>query len=177
MNSTRAAANKALSNYRSNLDLKLNQLIEKRNSLTERLTETAIKEQEIIPLIREHKVKEELYLMLLSKEQENALAMAVTESNARVLETAHGPNIPISPKTIKYVAGGTAGGALLSILAFMGAAMLNNKVNNKHDLPAANRQPVIAELPQMSKKESKNTKLFIQDEHSVIAECFHILRQ
>lgn len=28
----------------------------------------------------------------------------------------------------------------------------------------------------MSKKESKNTKLFIQDEHSVIAECFHILR-
>lgn len=58
----------------------------------------------------------------------------------------------------------------------MGAAMLNNKVNNKHDLPAANRQPVIAELPQMSKKESKNTKLFIQDEHSVIAECFHILR-
>lgn len=176
MNSTRAAANKALSNYRSNLDLKLNQLINKRNSLTERLTETAIKEQEIIPLIREHKVKEELYLMLLSKEQENALAMAVTESNARVLETAHGSNLPISPKTIKYVAGGTAGGALLSILAFMGAAMLNNKVNNKHDLPAANRQPVIAELPQMSKKESKNTKLLIQDEHSVIAECFHILR-
>ena len=136
MNSTRAAANKALSNYRSNLNLKLNQLISKRDSLTERLTETASREQEIIPLVREHKVKEELYLMLLSKEQENALAMAVTESSARVLETAHGPNFPISPKTIQYIAGGTAGGALFSIFAFMGAAMLNNKVNNKHDLPS-----------------------------------------
>lgn len=176
MNSTRAAANKALSNYRSNLNLKLNQLISKRDSLTERLTETASREQEIIPLVREHKVKEELYLMLLSKEQENALAMAVTESSARVLETAHGPNFPISPKTIQYIAGGTAGGALFSIFAFMGAAMLNNKVNNKHDLPSTNRQPVIAELPQMNKKESRNTGLFIQDEHSVIAECFHILR-
>lgn len=144
MNSTRAAANKALSNYRSNLNLKLNQLISKRDSLTERLTETASREQEIIPLVREHKVKEELYLMLLSKEQENALAMAVTESSARVLETAHGPNFPISPKTIQYIAGGTAGGALFSIFAFMGAAMLNNKVNNKHDLPSTNRQPVIA---------------------------------
>ena len=123
MNSTRAAANKALSNYRSNLNLKLNQLISKRDSLTERLTETASREQEIIPLVREHKVKEELYLMLLSKEQENALAMAVTESSARVLETAHGPNFPISPKTIQYIAGGTAGGALFSIFAFMGAAM------------------------------------------------------
>lgn len=153
MNSTRAAANKALSNYRSNLNLKLNQLISKRDSLTERLTETASREQEIIPLVREHKVKEELYLMLLSKEQENALAMAVTESSARVLETAHGPNFPISPKTIQYIAGGTAGGALFSIFAFMGAAMLNNKVNNKHDLPSTNRQPVIAELPQMNKKE------------------------
>lgn len=152
MNSTRAAANKALSNYRSNLNLKLNQLISKRDSLTERLTETASREQEIIPLVREHKVKEELYLMLLSKEQENALAMAVTESSARVLETAHGPNFPISPKTIQYIAGGTAGGALFSIFAFMGAAMLNNKVNNKHDLPSTNRQPVIAELPQMNKK-------------------------
>lgn len=152
MNSTRAAANKALSNYRSNLNLKLNQLISKRDSLTERLTETA------------------------SREQENALAMAVTESSARVLETAHGPNFPISPKTIQYIAGGTAGGALFSIFAFMGAAMLNNKVNNKHDLPSTNRQPVIAELPQMNKKESRNTGLFIQDEHSVIAECFHILR-
>ena len=130
MNSTRAAANKALSNYRSNLNLKLNQLISKRDSLTERLTETASREQEIIPLVREHKVKEELYLMLLSKEQENALAMAVTESSARVLETAHGSNFPISPKTIQYIAGGTAGGALFSIFAFMGAAMLNNKVNN-----------------------------------------------
>lgn len=152
MNSTRAAANKALSNYRSNLNLKLNQLISKRDSLTERLTETASREQEIIPLVREHKVKEELYLMLLSKEQENALAMAVTESSARVLETAHGPNFPISPKTIQYIAGGTAGGALFSIFAFMGAAMLNNKVNNKHDLPSTNRQPVIAELPQMNKR-------------------------
>ena len=57
MNSTRAAANKALSNYRSNLNLKLNQLISKRDSLTERLTETASREQEIIPLVREHKVK------------------------------------------------------------------------------------------------------------------------
>ncbi len=175
MNSTRAAANKALSNYRSNLNLKLNQLISKRDSLTERLTETATREQEIIPLIREHKVKEELYLMLLGKEQENALAMAVTESSARVLETAHGSNLPISPKTIQYIAGGTAGGALLSIFAFMGAAMLNNKVNNKHDLPSSNRQPVIAELPQMSKKESRSTRLFIQDEHSAIAESFHIL--
>lgn len=176
MNSTRTAANKALANYRGNLDLKLRELANKRDSLAERLVETATKEQEIIPMIREHKVKEELYLILLSKEQENALTLAVTESSARVLETAHGSDLPISPNTSQYVAAGTAGGAFLCIFAFMGAGMLNNKVINKHELETQSGQPIIAELPQMNKKERKHTKLFIRDEHSVMAECFHILR-
>ena len=54
--------------------------------------------------------------------------------------------------------------------------MLNNKVKNKHDLTGQTRQPIIAELPRMSKKERRNTALFIKGEQSVMAECFHILR-
>ena len=53
--------------------------------------------------------------------------------------------------------------------------MLNNKVKNKHDLTGQTRQPIIAELPRMNKKERKNTSLFIKEEQSVMAECFHIL--
>ncbi|KAA3290807.1 CpsD/CapB family tyrosine-protein kinase [Akkermansia sp. BIOML-A17] len=54
--------------------------------------------------------------------------------------------------------------------------MMNNKVKNKHDLTGQTRQPIIAELPRMSKKERKNTSLFIKEEQSVMAKCFHILR-
>lgn len=111
MESTRAAANKALANYRNNLDIKLKELNAKRDSLAERMARTATREQELTPLVREHKVKEELYLILLSKEQENAMALAATEASARVLESAHGPDIPIAPQTVQYLAAGILGAA------------------------------------------------------------------
>lgn len=176
MESTRAAANKALANYRNNLDIKLKELNAKRDSLAERMARTATREQELTPLVREHKVKEELYLILLSKEQENAMALAATEASARVLESAHGPDTPIAPQTVQYLAAGILGGGALCFFALLGIAMLNNKVKNKYDLPAQVRQPVIAELPKMSKKERKNNTPLIRNDHSVIAECFHILR-
>ena len=169
-------ANKALANYRNNLDIKLKELNAKRDSLAERMARTATREQELTPLVREHKVKEELYLILLSKEQENAMALAATEASARVLESAHGPDIPIAPQTVQYLAAGILGGGALCFFALLGIAMLNNKVKNKYDLPAQVRQPVIAELPKMSKKERKNNTPLIRNDHSVIAECFHILR-
>lgn len=37
---------------------------------------------------------EELYLMLLKKREENALALATTEPSARILEPAFGSNAP-----------------------------------------------------------------------------------
>ncbi len=176
MNSTLAAANKALSNYNSNLNLKLKELINKRASLEKRVTKTSTKRQEMSPLMREHKVQEELYLMLLSKEQENAIALSAIEASARVLESAHGSNAPVSPNTVQYLAAGTVGGAALCFIALLGISMMNNKVKSKFDLAGITRQPIVAELPLMSKKEAKANKVFIKDDHSVIAECFHILR-
>ena len=176
MNSIRTAAYKSLANYRANLDLKLKELANKRNSLAARLENTATKEQEITPLIREHKVMEELYLTLLSKEQENDLALAIAKPSAKVLETAHGPDAPISPQTTQYLAAGTLGGAVICIFAFIGVRMINNKLMNKHDLAGKSHQPVIGELPGMSKKERKQAIPFVLDDHSIMAECLHILR-
>lgn len=176
MSSTRLAANKALDNYRNNLDIRHAELKKKLDSLSDRLAKTAAREHEMTPLMWEHKVKEEIYLMLLSKQLENALSLAAAEPSARVLETAHGSDLPISPKTMQFVAAGGAGGAALCIFAFIGLAMLNNKVRNKHDLIGYSNLPVLAELPSLSKKERRHSSLFIQDDRSVMAECFHILR-
>lgn len=175
MDATRAAAFRSLSNLRDNLNLRLQELTRKRDDITKRLAATSGKARKLTPLNREHGVKEEYYLTLLTKEQENELALETTPSSARVLETAHGSNAPIAPNTRKFVLGGAAGGAALCLFAFMGAAILNNKVKNRHDLDAITTLPVIAELPAMSKKEQKQVSLMLPDEHSVMAEYFHIM--
>lgn len=176
MDATLQAARKALQNYRSTLDLQLRDTRRKLEELTARMAETVGAEKALAPLIREHKVKEELYMLLLTKEQENALALAVTTPGARVLETAYGSNLPIAPRTQVFIAAGTVGGGAVCLLAILGIGMLNNKVNTKHDLGAYTRQPVVGELPELTRKEKRAHRIFVKDAHSTMAECLHILR-
>lgn len=175
MDATRSAASRSLDNLRNNLKLQLQELTKKRENIGKRLTATSGKARELTPLDREHRVKEELYLTLLSKELENDLTLALTESSARVLEAAHGPDMPISPNTRKSVLTAAAGGAIICILGFLGLALLNNKVKNKKDLNAVTHLPVVAELPAMTKKEQRQVARMFTDEHSVISEYFQIL--
>jgi capsular exopolysaccharide synthesis family protein len=176
MDSMLIAVNKSLTNYRSNLDIQIDELRKKRSSLDKNMITMSDRDQEITPLVREHKVKEELYLALLTKEQENALALAVAESSARVLESAHGSSAPITPDTKKYTTVGAIAGGVLCLSFFLGLQMLNNKVKSKRDLMGISDYPLLAEIPQLSRKEQKQTQLLLQDDHSVCTEHFHILR-
>ena len=177
MSATLAAARRALANYRTNLDLRYEQLQKKKQELDQRLEELAAKEQSLTPLIREHKVREELYMLLLTKEQENALALAIATPGARVLETAHGDNNPVAPRTLVFIAAGLCGGGAACLFAILGIGMLNNKVKNKHDLANHTNLPILAELPELTRRERRNNKgLFIKDAHSTMAEGLHILR-
>lgn len=175
MDATRSAAARSLDNLRNNQKLQLQELTKKRENIGKRLTATSGKARELTPLDREHRVKEELYLTLLSKELENDLTLALTESSARVLEAAHGSDSPIAPNTRKSVLTAAAGGAIVCILGFLGLALLNNKVKNKKDLNAITSLPVVAELPAMTKKEQRQVARMFTDEHSVISEYFQIL--
>ncbi len=175
MASTRASIIKSLASYRNNLDIKHQELNAQLADMQSRLAETASKGQEIIPLMREHKVLEELYLLLLSKEQENALSLVAAEPRARVLEKAYGSNYPVAPRKMIYTAAGVVGGALFALLAIATIGMLDTKVKTKHDLEAYSAIPTIAELPQLTRKERKEG-IFEHGAHSIMAECLHILR-
>ena len=176
MSATRQAVRKALANYENTLTLQLRDHRERLEALRASMAETVSAEKALAPLIREHKVKEELYMLLLTKEQENALALAIAAPGAKVLETAYGSNAPIAPRTMVFIAAGTVGGGAVCLLLILGIGMLDNKVNTKHDLAAYTRQPVVAELPVLSRKEKRAHRIFVKDAHSTMAECLHILR-
>lgn len=176
MSAALTAARRALKNYRANLDLELQQLEQKKKDLDQRMEKLADKERELTPLVREHKVREELYMLLLTKEQENALALAIAAPGARVLETAHGSDAPIAPRTMVFLAAGTVGGGAVCLLVILGISMLNSKVKNKHDVALHSSLPVLAELPELTRRERRNKGIFVQDPHSTMAEGLHILR-
>ncbi len=170
------SAYKALQNYQNTLKMQLQDHKEKIAKLQVRMSEAQATEKSLAPLIREHKIKEELYILLLTKEQENALAIAVTTPDATVLETAYGSNAPISPDAQRAVVMGAAGGAAGCLGLILLIGLLNNKVNTKQDLMGFSKQPVVGELPELTRKEKRAHRIFVKDAHSTMAECLHILR-
>lgn len=176
MKSTLASMNRSIVNGKDSLILRETELEKKKGELKQRLADTASKGTEFAPLSRQQKVLEGLYLMLLSKREENALALATAEPSARILEQAFGGDLPISPKTKLFVLAGAAGGGALCLFGFLLVATLDTKVKTKQDLEELFDVPVIAELPPLTRKEKKSGKLILQDDRSVLSECFQILR-
>lgn len=179
MSSSLAAAKRAVENYKHNTQLKIKELQVKQASLDERITKTSEHEQTLTPLVREHKVKEELYMLLLKKEQENALSLALAMPSAMVLETAHGSDMPVAPNTRMFLVLGSGGGFALCMLSILGIGMLNNKIKTRREIVNKTSLPVLAELPHLSRKERKGMSSnygLISDERSRMAECLHILR-
>ncbi len=175
MSATLRAARRALQNHRNNQQLLLRELEGKQKGLEQRLEATANRQRELTPLMREHKVKEELYMLLLTKEQENALALYIAEPSARPLETAHGSDWPIAPNTRVFTLAGAAGGGAACLLLIIGIGMLNTKVRSKHDLEGYSKLPTVGELPQLTRREKKKG-IFTPGGHSTMAESLHILR-
>lgn len=176
MDSALTAARQSLNTYCSALNIELAELQNKQRELEARMTTTADEQMKLQPLLREQKVKEALYMLLLTKEQENALALAIASPTARVLETAHGSDDPIAPRTVALVAAGSAGGATLCGIGLLGLCVLNTRITNKHDIEECSTLPMVAELPVLTRKERKRRCFILQDTQSTMAECLHILR-
>lgn len=176
MDSMINALNRSINNHHRALTLQLEEVNNKKNELSKKLVATASHEKALVPMLREQKVKEELYIMLLGKREENALSLATTEPNARILEAAFGKDIPVAPKTKLFVAAGACGGAALCIFALLGAAALDTKVTTKQDLLGLTTIPVVSEFPPLTKREKKEGTLILRNDRSFIVESFHILR-
>lgn len=95
---------------------------------------------------RQQKVKENLYLYLLQKREENALSQAFTAYNNRIINSPTGSNIPTAPvPTMIWMIGAVAGIVLPGLIIFLTEA-LNNTVRGRKDLNELSI-PFIGEIP------------------------------
>ena len=60
-------------------------------------------EREFINIKRQQMIKQELFVFLLQKKEENALSMAVTTPKAEIMDSAYNLNEPISPKPLQTI--------------------------------------------------------------------------
>jgi len=123
---------------------------------------------------RQQTIKEQLYLFLLQRREEAAIAFAVTSPVAKVVDPAYTIASPVDPKPSLILIGGFLLGLILPLLILFVKFMLDTKVHHKGDLsPLIKNIPFLGEIPKISEGVDETIQL---NDRSPLAESFRILR-
>ena len=145
--STKNAIISSLVSHIKALEIKLSNLENEERKISSMIGAVPQQEQEFLSIARQQKIKEELYLYLLTKSEENAISLAITERPARVVDYAFGASRPISPnKSLIMLAMIILGfGLPLGVIYIL--ILTNNKVQGKHDIVKFCTVPYLGDIP------------------------------
>ena len=121
---------------------------------------------------RQQNLKEQLYLYLLQKREENAITLAVDAPKAKILNPAYTLGI-VEPNQRQITLGALALGFLLPVLWLFGKYTLDTKVHTKDQIQS--RIPNASVISEIPAKEDDEVTLVENNDFTVFAESFRIL--
>ena len=164
----------SLKNTSNTLKISLRDLNYREASLNSKLSKVPSKEKIFRGIERQQTIKEQLYLFLLQQREEASISLAVTASKAKVVDNAFSSRAPVSPNRPLIYLGAAFAGLLIPFIFIYSRTLLNNKVNNRHDVEKMLKETsLIGEIPKLRKGEEE---LIQSNDRSVLAESFRILR-
>ena len=169
----RNSIGQGLVNLKSTLKIGLNDAMREESSLHSRIYAVPKQEREFRDIERQQQIIETLYLFLLQKREENAISLAITVPNAKMIDAADGSNIPVSPKRKVIFLAALMLGFIIPFIILYIRFLIDNKVHNSKDVEAVVKAPMFGEIP-TTKEESKI--VVSGNEQSAIAESFRMLR-
>lgn len=144
--------------------------------LENRISDAPQQEKEFLTISRQQEIKATLYIMLLQKREENAITLAATANNGRIIEQPLADKFPVSPKK-KII-------ALLALFLGLGLPigfvyirdLLKYKIENRDDVERITKVTILAELPR-GKKPEKGGAIVVRENHNdIMEETFRGLR-
>ncbi|WP_127019320.1 GumC family protein [Flagellimonas beolgyonensis] len=164
----------SLNNVTNNLDLQVNSLSKQLSQINSRIYAAPSNERALRDISRQQQTTESLYLYLLQKREESQITFASAAPKSKIVDSAYGSNLPVSPKPRIIYLAAIIIGLLIPFSIIYIKDLLDDKVHNKLDLEKlVGDVPVLAEIPKIGRKE---VKLVQKDDRSVLAESLRILR-
>ena len=164
------------------LESKANAIRSQQGIAVSRVASNPEKAQQLLSVERQQKVKEQLYLYLLEKREENELSQAFGAYNNQFIESPHGSSQPVAPNSRNIMLMAFAVGLLVPSLIIAANELLNTKVRGKKDLKALSA-PFAGHIPEVpvKKKDKKKLKempeiLVKAKKRDVINEAFRVIR-
>ena len=137
----------SIDNQIATLNIQLDNIRTQENRAANRVSAIPRQEKQIQSITRQQKIKEELYLYLLNKREENEIALNVIEGNARIIDPAYGSNTPVAPQTTTILLAALVLGLAFPMMILYVIELLNTTIRGRKDLEENLSIPFLGEVP------------------------------
>ncbi|WP_025761921.1 GumC family protein [Dyadobacter tibetensis] len=176
--SVRQSIRENVQNLRRGMDVTKQNLQSINSRFSAGLRSIPQKEREYVGIKRQQTIKENLYLYLLQKREETALAYASTVTDSRLIDAPISTFKPIKPKKALIALGALMAGLAIPLLLINLIFLINNTVQNREDIEKRTHASILGEIGMMkvSKDQPASDAIIKMTSRSAVAEQFRALR-
>ena len=173
--SLRSSINSSIASVRDGLLIERKNIANQVRIYSGKIGDVPTQERQFTEIAREQQIKASLYLLLLQKREENALALAATANSAKVLDEAWTEARVHPKKPIVLLAA-----LLLALLLPVGVIylldMLQYKIRTRGDVDRLSQLPVLGEIPSHEEVVDGGNVVVTENATSELDEAFRMLR-
>jgi len=147
LNSLRSNILGLIQNLQTSLEIQKRDLSERERSAVEKFSAMPTKERQMLEYERQQSIKQELYLYLLNKREENAISQAMADDNLRVIDPAWANYTPSYPQRMKMVLLAILIGLLIPAVVLIARLFLDTKIRTRKEIEENIDVPFLAEIP------------------------------
>lgn len=144
------------------------------NRFSRRISDAPGQERQYVSIARQQEIKAGLYLMLLQKREENAITLAATANNAKIIDEPAAEGGPVSPKPkmIYMIALVVGVGLPVGIIFLIGLTKF--KIEGRGDVDKLTSLPIVGDIP-LSDEKIGSIAVF-ENQNTLMSETFRNIR-
>ena len=144
------------------------------NRYSRRISEAPGQEREFVSIARQQEIKAGLYLMLLQKREENAITLAATANNAKIIDDAIADEAPVSPKgkMIYLIALVLGVGIPVGVIYLL--ELTKFKIEGRSDVEKLTSVPIVGDIPLTDEKQGAIA--VFENQNNLMSETFRNIR-
>lgn len=163
---TRKNVQASVNSVLKGLEITRNDLENQARKFEGKISNAPTQEKELLSITRQQEIKASLYLMLLQKREENAITLAATANNGRMVEEPLSGG-PVSPNSKTYYLLALILGIGVPVAVIFLRNLLRFKIESRADIEKITDVPVVGDVPMV---DTKGNPIVVHENHNELME-------
>ena len=142
---------------------------------SQRISDAPTQERQFVSIARQQEIKAGLYLMLLQKREENAITLAATANNAKIIDAAIPDEAPVAPKKMIFLLFSLVLGVGIPVGIIYLISLTQVTIEGRADVEKLTTLPVIGDIPVADGLKGSSIAVF-ENQNNLMSETFRGIR-